>query len=52
MQLVKIKRVFNCCGQYIITANNITTTNIYCPRCGQKLTNAVKLPTILQYQKN
>lgn len=45
MKYTKIKRVYNCCGQYLAVANNYAAT-IKCPRCGQELTEAVTLPTI------
>ena len=50
MKYEKSKRVYVCCGQYVVLTNAIKT-NVKCPRCGNILKTPIKNPqiTIVKY---
>ena len=47
LKINKCDRLYVCCGQYIATLESVKNENVYCPRCGSKLTNKLELPIVL-----
>lgn len=48
----KATKVYSCCGQYIATTKACTDNKVKCPRCGQTLKGALRVPAIMIVKKN
>ena len=52
MEYKKSKKVYSCCGQYLVPIGGAINKDIICPRCGEKIKSTVKLPHIIIVSDN
>lgn len=47
MKFSKAKKVYSCCGQYLVPIGKAVEKDIKCPRCGDVIKATVKKPSII-----
>jgi len=47
MKFRKAKKVYSCCGQYLVPISKAVEKDIKCPRCGDVIKTTVKKPSIV-----
>jgi predicted RNA-binding Zn-ribbon protein involved in translation (DUF1610 family) len=47
MRFSKAKKVYSCCGQYLVPIDKAVGKAIKCPRCGDVIKSTVRKPSIV-----